>query len=92
MAQEALTLDGLGLLGLVNVTPTQAGVITAKVQGPSGVETMYVLTLSTSTGCHVTYWTRDRLVALTDSLIKATTGIEVGHTVADIARGNGNAH
>lgn len=84
MADNHATLDGLGLLGLASVVPTQAAVLTAKVATDAGIETMYVLTISTPTGCHVTYWNRDSLVAFTDSLIKATTGIEVAHTITDV--------
>lgn len=84
MEGNAASLDGLGLMRLAGVAPTAAAVLTAKVQTDNGIETMFVLTLSTPTGCHVTYWNRDSLVALTDSLIKATTGIEVAHTVSDI--------
>ena len=85
MEQQAASLDGLGLLGLVNIVPTQGAVLTAKVQTDHGIDTMYVLTISTPTGCHVTYWTRDSLVAFTDTLIKATTGIEVAHGISDVA-------
>jgi len=79
--QQPTGLDGMGFLRQCAPAPFSFAILQAKVAGPNGVDTLFVLTLDSPMGANVTYWSRESLQALRDQIDTVTTGLHVAHDV-----------
>lgn len=73
--EQTQGLDGIGLLATCGPVPCAMNVLKARVLVNGVPSTQYVLTLSTATGCHVSYWTEEALAAFRNNLTTALTGL-----------------
>ena len=79
--QQSTGLDGLGFLRQCGPAPMSFALMQAQVAGPAGIDTMFVLALDSIMGTHVTYWSRESLGKLRDTLDEALTGLTIARDV-----------